>query len=99
LSFVLESPLEARPTRAEWIDMLVLGLACSAVPNLIIFVLIKRAGAQFAGLYGYVLPVIGVAMAAIVFREILRWTFYVGMPIAFGGMALLERAQIKSSVP
>ena len=41
LSFVLESPLEARPTRAEWIDMLVLGLACSAVPNLIIFVLIK----------------------------------------------------------
>lgn len=95
LSFVVESPLDARPTRADWIDMLVLGLACSAVPNLIIFVIIKRAGAQFAGLYGYVLPVIGVVMAAIVFREIPRWTFYAGMPVAFAGMALLQWSQTR----
>ena len=91
---IFEPKLEiGRPKPSDWGGMLAMGLLCSALPNTLIFVVIKRGGAVFASLYGYVMPVLGLVLAAIVFHITPSRTIYIGTPIAFAGMALLQWAQ------
>ena len=70
-----------------------LGILGAAIPGVLRIALVHRAGAVFTSLYGYLLPVFGIILASIVFRSPPVRTLYVGAPIAFGGVALLQWAR------
>ncbi len=93
LVFLLESPTEVRPSRQACLQLVVLGIAGSALPGMLVFVLIQRAGAGFASLYGYVLPLLGIVVAWLVFGRAPQTTFLVGMPITFAGVATVQWAR------
>ncbi len=96
LAFALESPLDARPNADDWINLLILSLISTAIPNLILYVLAKRAGGVFVSLYGYIMPLIGIAIGYYYFHTPIVWTLLLGVPLAFVGMALVQRAQAKA---
>ncbi len=93
LAFVLEEPTALHPSGKAWLEMLGLGVLGAAVPVMLMFILIHRAGAGFASLYGYGLPVFGIILGAIVFGQPPGWTLYLGALVAFGGVALLQWAR------
>jgi len=93
LVLLLEPPTDVRPSRDAWLQMVALGVVGSAVPAMLVFVLVQRAGAGFMSLYGYVLPLFGIVVAWIVFGRSPERTFLVGMPITFAGVATVQWAR------
>jgi drug/metabolite transporter (DMT)-like permease len=93
LVFLLEPPTDLRPSREGWLKMLALSVVGSALPAILVFRLVQRAGAGFMSLYGYVLPVFGIAVGWIVFGRVPEATFLVGTPIAFVGVAIVQWAR------
>ena len=80
------------PSGEAWLQMLGLGILSAALLGLM-FALVHRAGAGFASLYGYGLPVFGMLFGALAFGHALAWTLYLGALIAFVGVALLQWAR------
>jgi drug/metabolite transporter (DMT)-like permease len=70
-----------------------LGVVGSALPGMLVFVLVQRAGAGFMSLYGYLLPLFGIVVAWIAFGRAHQSTFLVGMPITFAGVATVQWAR------
>ncbi len=93
LAFLLEAPADVHPSREALLKIVVLGVVGSALPSMLLFVLVKRAGAGFTSLYGYVLPLFGIIVGWIVFGRAPQLTFLVGMPITFAGVATVQWAR------
>lgn len=93
LAFVVETPsLDAVGSVRVISTMLVIGVVGTALPNLLYFVLIQRAGAVFANLYGYLLPILGVLLTLVVLGQMPAWTIIIGLPLVFIGVAIIQRA-------
>lgn len=90
LAIALESPMSLRPSGKAWAQLAALGVLGAAIPSVFMIVLVHRAGAVFTSLYGYVLPVFGIILASIVFRSAPSAMLFIGAPIAFAGVALLQ---------
>jgi len=93
LALALESPGSLQPSGKAWLQLGALGVLGAAIPSVLRFILVHRAGAVFASLYGYVLPVFGIILAAAIFGDAPSKSFYLGAPIAFVGVALLQWAR------
>ncbi len=93
LAFTLESPMSLQLSETAWLQLAGLGILGAAIPSALMITLVHRAGAVFASLYGYTLPVFGIISASIVFRRDPSLSLYIGAPIAFGGVALLQWAR------
>jgi drug/metabolite transporter (DMT)-like permease len=93
LVFLLESPNELNPSVEGWIKLFVLGVVGSALPVMLVFLLVQRAGAGFVSLYGYILPVLGIMVGWIAFGRAPETTFLVGIPITLAGVAIVQWAR------
>ncbi len=93
LAIALESPLSLQPSGKAWMQLAALGILGAAIPSVLMILLVHRAGAGFTSLYGYTLPVFGIILASIIFRSAPSRSLYIGAPIAFGGVALLQWAR------
>ena len=93
LTFALESPLAVTPRPVDWLHMTGLGLFASALPVLVLFIMLKRTGAVFVSLYGYLAPIWGILLSAAFLNKDPSRGFYLGATIAFAGVALLQWAQ------
>lgn len=96
LAFMLESPLDIHPSANDWFLLLAFSLICTAIPNLLVYVLAKRAGGVFVSFYGYIMPIIGIAIGYFYFHTPVVWTLFLGVPLTFIGMAMVQRAQKKA---
>jgi drug/metabolite transporter (DMT)-like permease len=90
LAIALESPMSLHPSGKAWAQLVALGILGAAIPSVLMIMLVHRAGAVFASLYGYVLPVFGIILASIVFKSAPSRMLFIGAPIAFAGVALLQ---------
>jgi drug/metabolite transporter (DMT)-like permease len=97
LVFLLERPTDVRPSREAWLELMALGVVGSALPGMLVFVLVQRAGAGFMSLYGYLLPLFGIVVAWIAFGRAPQSTFLVGVPITFAGVATMQWARRRGS--
>ena len=97
MAFLLELPTEVRPSKGAWLQLLALGVVGSAVPGMLVFVLVQRAGAGFLSLYGYLLPLLGVFVGWLAFGRAPHSTFLVGMPITFAGVAIVQWTRRRGS--
>jgi drug/metabolite transporter (DMT)-like permease len=93
LAIALESPMSLRPSGKAWGQLVALGVLGAAIPSVFMITLVHRAGAVFTSLYGYVLPIFGIILASIVFRNAPSRMLFIGAPIAFCGVALLQWAR------
>ncbi|GMU55877.1 MAG: hypothetical protein AMXMBFR33_50230 [Candidatus Xenobia bacterium] len=91
LSFALESPLARHPQRAAWLAVLAAGVLATALPNLIYYHLIQKSGAQFASLFGYLVPVFGVLMGLFWMHEPMTVGLLPGIALTLAGVALVRR--------
>lgn len=98
LAIALESPQSLQPSGKAWLQLVALGVLGAAIPSVLRFILVHRAGAVFASMYGYVLPVFGIILAAAFFGDAPSQSFYIGAPIAFAGVALLQWARQRKSL-
>ena len=90
LAIALEAPLSLQPSGKAWGQLVALGILGAAIPSMFMITLVHRAGAVFTSLYGYVLPIFGIILASIVFRSAPSAMLFIGAPIAFAGVALLQ---------
>jgi len=95
LVIVVESPLDMHPDTGHWLLLLALSALCTAIPNLLVYVLAKRASGVFVSLFGYIMPLIGILIGYLYFHTPIVWTLYLGIPLTFAGMALVQQARRK----
>ena len=61
-----------------WVCLVGVGVISTSVGYMLYFGLIKLAGPVFTSLYGYLVPVFGVALSAFLFHEVLTLHFFIG---------------------
>jgi drug/metabolite transporter (DMT)-like permease len=96
LAFLLEPPVQVQASTAGWLRLIALGVAGSAIPVILLFVLVQRAGAEFLSLYGYLLPLLGTLAGWLAFGRTPDSAFLVGVPITLAGVAAVQWARRRS---
>ena len=100
-AFILENPFEVEASMRAWSAVITLGILHAALATLIMFAIIARAGASFFSQLNLLVPIAGVAWAAILLSEIpgpnslaALGLIISGILIARGGLALGEVSTI-----
>ncbi|HMB58506.1 MAG TPA: DMT family transporter [Xanthomonadales bacterium] len=89
--FLFESVTNLSPGREGWLQLAGLGIVGSALPGFLLYALIKRAGAEFTSLYGYVMPLFGLMVGWLAFGRPPQHTWLLGIPVTFVGVAIVQR--------
>lgn len=91
LAFLLERPLLLHPSVSADVSVLSLGALATALPSLIFFRLVQTAGAPFASLFGYLVPVLGVVLSILFLHEKPTAGLVPGILLLLAGLWLLRK--------
>ncbi len=91
LSLINDAPWTLRPSAQAFGALVVLGVFGSAIPGLLFYRLLRRVGATRASLAAYLVPVVAVALGALVLDERLAWSAFAGMVLILTGALLVNR--------
>jgi drug/metabolite transporter (DMT)-like permease len=89
-AFLIEQPLSVDLRSAAW-PLIAEGVLGMGLAYLGYYLLVARAGAGFASLYAFLVPVLGVLGSAVVFGETLTVNHATGLAVVLIGLALLTR--------
>ena len=90
LAFVFENPLATQFTPASLFAVIWLGLLGSGLAYLVFFRLLGRWGATRTSMVAYLLPVVGIALGALVLQEQVTLSTLIGTILVIGGIALVN---------
>jgi drug/metabolite transporter (DMT)-like permease len=90
LALIFEQPFALRPDGVAIGSVLWLGLLGSGLAYLAFFRLLKTLGATRTSMVAYVMPVVGIALGAIVASEPISLAMIVGTILVIGGIALVN---------
>jgi drug/metabolite transporter (DMT)-like permease len=90
LAFVTEHPLSAVPGPEALVAVAWLGLLGSGLAYLAFFRILGRWGATRTSMVAYLLPVVGIALGAVVLQEPLAPSTLLGTALVIGGIALVN---------
>jgi drug/metabolite transporter (DMT)-like permease len=90
LAFVTEHPLSAVPGPEALVAVAWLGLLGSGLAYLAFFRILGRWGATRTSMVAYLLPVVGIALGALVLQEPLAPSTLLGTALVIGGIALVN---------
>ena len=90
LAFVTEHPLSAVPGPEALVAVAWLGLLGSGLAYLAFFRILGRWGATRTSMVAYLLPVVGIALGAVVLHEPLAPSTLLGTALVIGGIALVN---------
>lgn len=98
LSLFLDHPWTVSWGRTELILLLILGACCSGIVYVLYTVLIHRAGAIFASLTNYVVPLVGVLLGVVLVGE--QFTLYNGLALILiiSGLALSQNSALTTLI-
>ncbi len=71
--------------------VLTLGIFPTALATILLFVLLKEAGASFLALSNYLVPVFAVLVGVVLLGESLQWSDWLGLALVLGGIFITER--------
>lgn len=91
-AFLFEQPFSVDLRSAAW-PLAAEGVLGMGLAYLGYYVLVSRAGAGFASLYAFLVPVLGVLGSAVVFWEALTINHAAGLAVVLTGLALLTRGR------
>ncbi len=95
-AFLFESPFAIHPRMEDVGALLLLGIVITAGGYGIFFYLVDRAGALFASSWGYLVPVFGVIISAILLGTPLGWQRMLGTALVIAGVVLVN---LKGTTP
>jgi drug/metabolite transporter (DMT)-like permease len=87
---VLERPWQRSSTPRSWAALVALGIICGAAAYVMNIQLVRRRGPVFAALSNYIVTLVGVFLGAIVLRESLQWTGYLGLALILVALAVTQ---------
>jgi len=96
-AWVLEQPLQLRPSLQALAAVGVLGVFATGLAALLYFRLIQSLGATIFSQINYLIPVLGVYWGALVLNERPGWNALAALLLIIAGVALVSRSQ-KSTV-
>lgn len=100
LAFLAEAPLGLTPSWGAIGAMLVTGVACTAAPMSLYFIVVRRIGATRSSLVPLFMPVVAVLLGAAVLGERLPVEAFFGLALILAGaLAVVGRAPAKPSLP
>ncbi|MFQ5973523.1 MAG: DMT family transporter, partial [Alphaproteobacteria bacterium] len=88
LSLVLERPWELSPSAISVASVVVLGLGSTALAGIVVFQLVRRAGATFLSLNNYLNPALGVLWGVLFLSEAPTAQALAGLGIILAGLVL-----------
>jgi drug/metabolite transporter (DMT)-like permease len=91
LAFCFEKPLQARLDMTAAGALFALATVGTAIPFLTYFILVQRAGAFFASLFGYLVPLFGILFSSALLREPVTPVMGLGMALIFIGVSLIRK--------
>ena len=90
LAFVFERPLQVGMTPTAMLAVIWLGVLGSGVAYLVFFRILGRWGATRTSMVAYLLPVVGIALGALVLQEPLAPSTLLGTGLVIAGIALVN---------
>src|SRR5712671_2177488 len=90
LAFLTEHPLATIPAPEAILAVVWLGLLGSGLAYLCYFRILQHWGATRASMVAYLLPVVGVALGALVLHEDVAPSTFLGTALVIGGIALVN---------
>jgi len=91
LSLLFDRPWTLHPGADAIGALVVLGVVGSALPGLLFFRLLMRVGAARASLAAYLVPLVAVALGALVLDEHFAWSALAGMALILIGAVMVNR--------
>ncbi len=88
VSFGIGDPLASKPALVPVLALLALSVLSTVMNILLLFVLIKRTGPNFAAMNNYISPLVGVAWGAIFLAEPVTWTKIAATLTVLAGVAV-----------
>lgn len=80
-----------RASLASLVAVLTLGIFPTALATILLFVLLKEAGASFLALSNYLVPVFAVLIGVALLGESLQWSDWLGLTLVLCGIFITER--------
>jgi drug/metabolite transporter (DMT)-like permease len=96
LAFAFEAPFASLRPDHFW-PLAAEGTIGMGLAYLGYYALVARSGADFASLYAFLVPPLGVIAAAVAFREPLTLRHFAGLAIVLAGLALMMRRQQRAA--
>ncbi len=90
LAFVFEKPMEAPITLETGFAVLWIGLLGSGLAYLVFFRLLRAWGATRTSMVAYLLPIVGIALGALVLREPIDAALLIGTALIIGGIFVVN---------
>ena len=97
LSYTIENPFGVTPTTENIPALLALGVISTALMFLGYYILLKRAGALFTSLLGYLAPVSGIIAGIIFLNESIRFSQAAGVVLVLIGVFLVSYPKFRSA--
>ena len=92
ISLVLEAPWSLAPTNAALLSLSVVALLNTAAPALLMFWLVRHAGASNASLLAFFMPVAAILLGVVALNEPLTWSIIIGFGLILVGAAIVTGA-------
>ena len=102
LSFFVDRPWDLGwPSAQTWASLLGISLLSSALAYVLFFRIVASAGAAASQLVTFIIPLVAIAIGAIVLEEQLAPEHYIGMVVVAAGLVVIHRSRAieKSSAP
>ena len=90
LAFIFEKPMEAPITLETGFAVLWIGLLGSGVAYLVFFRLLRAWGATRTSMVAYLLPIVGIALGALVLSEPIDAALLIGTALIIGGIFVVN---------
>jgi len=87
---IVDRPWSIEPSALSLVTLLLLGLFPTGLATVVFFALINSAGAGFASLSSYFIPLWAVFLGAVFLSERLDWTVLAALALILGGVALSQ---------
>lgn len=97
-TLAVERPLALPTLPMTWIALVWLGLIGSCLAYLLYFYLLSTVGATRTSIVTYVMPVIAVILGVLFLDEGLDWRLAAGLALILGGVAVVNREQVRVRV-
>jgi drug/metabolite transporter (DMT)-like permease len=100
-ALALETPLRLSMSTLSLFSLVWLGLLGTCLAYFMYFILIRNWGATRTTLVTYLIPVVSVALGALILSEKTDWRLFVGFGLIAGGITLvnLKQQQARPAIP
>lgn len=95
LSIYLEPNGLAHVSSASMLAVTTLGIFPTAIATILLFRLLREAGASFLALSNYLVPVFAVLLGVVLLGEALQWSDWLGLALVLCGIFITERRRSK----